>query len=104
MLPSVPSMPSSKGVKKRRRRYRFNRRGLLEQVVLRDGLECAYCGKKFSSKRDKELTLDHKRPISLGGKPTSISNMQILCSECHGKKEPGFVVMPEHQGHKGVGE
>lgn len=104
MVPSVPSTPSSKGVKKRRRRYRCSRKGLLEQVALRDGLECASCGKKFSSKRDKDLTLHHKIPISLDGKPTTILNLQILCSECHRKKEPGYPLPPDpqHQQEKGA--
>ena len=79
--------------------YRRNRQSLLEQVVLRDGLQCAICGLAFKSKRDRQLTLDHKVPISKGGEHVAIVNLQLLCKECHREKDqekPKF--RPERRG------
>jgi 5-methylcytosine-specific restriction endonuclease McrA len=67
--------------------YRLNRQSLLEQVVQRDGLTCTFCGLVFESKRDRRLTIDHKVPISKGGNHISIVNMQLLCIDCHRKKD-----------------
>ena len=43
---------------------------------------CHYCGKEFKS---KELTMDHKVPISRGGKSTK-GNIVPSCKECNNKK------------------
>src|SRR5437667_12754276 len=80
--PRLITAPIDEVIIQRRGIYRLSRRGLLEQVILRDGLSCGACGRKFSSKYDKELTMDHKIPISQGGKPTAIANLQLLCKQC----------------------
>lgn len=45
----------------------------------RDGNYCACCGEQ------KELTIDHIIPLSLGGK-TRFSNLQLLCRTCNEAK------------------
>jgi len=48
-----------------------------------DGLfECNVCHQHF---RADELTVDHKRPWSLGGR-TVLSNAQLLCRVCNSGK------------------
>ena len=47
-------------------------------VAKRDGLKCKKCGELDIEK----LTVDHIRPISLGGS-TKVKNLQFLCVSCH---------------------
>lgn len=54
------------------------------QVFERDNYTCKCCGKK--TKRGRSLTVDHIRPISMGGKSV-LSNLQTLCSECNTMKD-----------------
>lgn len=44
---------------------------------------CYYCGKKFSA---KELTMDHKIPLSWGG-TSERSNIVPACKSCNFKKK-----------------
>ncbi|MCB9073468.1 MAG: HNH endonuclease [Bdellovibrionaceae bacterium] len=44
---------------------------------------CYYCEGKFSS---QELTMDHKIPLSRGGKSTK-GNVVPACKECNNKKK-----------------
>jgi 5-methylcytosine-specific restriction endonuclease McrA len=57
---------------------KFNRHGIL----LRDDFRCQYCGEKFPS---SELTYDHVKPRSKGGK-TVWENIATACLRCNGKK------------------
>ena len=50
--------------------------GLREQVFDRDGYKCRMCGSS------KNLTLDHIKPKSKGGKRT-LDNLQTLCDPCN---------------------
>lgn len=43
---------------------------------------CAMCGKKLDP---HHYHIDHKKPVALGGK-TTLSNLQLLCPECHMRK------------------
>ncbi len=56
------------------------RQRIKEKLIERDGARCAACGAK-----DVPLTLDHIRPIALGGK-NELANAQLLCVPCHVKK------------------
>lgn len=56
---------------------------LSEMTLDADGLyECNSCHQHF---RASELTVDHKKPWSLGGR-TVLSNAQLLCSACNSRK------------------
>lgn len=50
-----------------------------KQLLEKFGNKCAYCGSPNS------LEIDHIRPLSVGG-TNDMSNLQILCSACNGKK------------------
>lgn len=54
------------------------------QVFERDNFTCKCCGK--TTKRGRSLTIDHIRPVSMGGKSV-LSNLQTLCSECNNMKD-----------------
>lgn len=56
---------------------------LSEKAPDENGLyECEDCHQHF---RAKELTVDHIRPWSLGGR-TELSNAQLLCRACNSRK------------------
>jgi hypothetical protein len=48
-------------------------------VYVRDGGRCQKCG------TDKNLTMDHRHPWSLGG-PDTVENLQVLCRSCNSRK------------------
>ncbi len=45
--------------------------------------ECSYCGEMFSK---EDLTMDHKIPVSRGGRSTK-GNIVVSCKECNTKKK-----------------
>ncbi len=45
--------------------------------------ECYYCGRKFEQ---KDLTMDHKIPLSRGGR-SSKDNLVPACKECNNAKK-----------------
>lgn len=47
-------------------------------ILQRDNFKCVYCG----ASKGKELHIDHKVPISKGGK-TVYENLQVLCADCN---------------------
>ena len=51
-------------------------------VLLRDGYQCAYCGKHGER---ADLTLDHVTPWSRGGSDDA-SNLVAACRRCNSKK------------------
>jgi len=59
------------------RSYRSN---TFERLVNRDGYKCNCCGSTYN------LTIDHIIPISKGGFPKSMNNLQLLCLTCNQKK------------------
>jgi 5-methylcytosine-specific restriction endonuclease McrA len=61
-----------------RTEIRFSR----QNVYLRDGFTCQYCGKE---KKREELNLDHVKPRSQGGR-TSWENVVCSCVKCNLKK------------------
>ena len=62
-------------------------------IFLRDGYRCAYCGNIFNR---NELTLDHIVPSSKGGKK-SWQNIITACKKCNNKKGNNT---PEQAGMK----
>lgn len=75
-LPSVVRL--LKYVKGRPNWIRFSR----QNVYLRDGFRCQYCGREFPP---QELTCDHVIPRSRGGK-TDWTNVVTCCKSCNHKK------------------
>ena len=57
-------------------------KGLKEQLMRRQRRICAYCGRRFTS---HFLEIDHMTPVALGGS-NEISNLQVLCRPCNGRK------------------
>lgn len=51
-------------------------------VYKRDHYKCVYCGST------EDLTIDHKIPVSKGGKNKK-DNMVTACSDCNGQKADG---------------
>jgi 5-methylcytosine-specific restriction endonuclease McrA len=60
---------------KRRHIPKAVRRAVLE----RDGRKCQHCGST------EHISLDHKKPYSLGGRHTR-ANLQVLCRSCNSRK------------------
>lgn len=56
---------------------------LRKKIMIRDNYTCQICGKYMPD--EVGLHIDHIIPISKGGK-TVLSNLQVLCSKCNGKK------------------
>lgn len=55
------------------------------EILTRDNFTCCICGRSRLDNKDIKLEVDHKLPISQGGK-TIESNLWTLCFECnHGK-------------------
>lgn len=56
-----------------------NRRKLVERY----GLVCQGCKKNFPN---DQLTVDHIRPLSKGGHPRALGNLQLMCEPCNLEK------------------
>jgi 5-methylcytosine-specific restriction endonuclease McrA len=55
-----------------------------QEVVARYGGVCLCCG------ADEDLTVDHVRPVILGGS-SDISNLQPLCKSCNSRKGGQYI-------------
>lgn len=58
-----------------------------QALLMRRGSSCEVCGNVPLF--DRELHVDHIRPIAEGGEVYNEANLQILCIQCHGKKTAG---------------
>lgn len=58
-----------------------------QALLMRRGGQCEACG--TVPMFDRELHVDHIRPIAEGGEVYNEANLQILCIQCHGKKTAG---------------
>lgn len=56
-------------------------------LLMRRGGACEACGNVPLF--DRELHVDHIRPIAEGGEVYNEANLQVLCIQCHGKKTAG---------------
>ena len=56
---------------------------LRRKVMIRDNYTCQICGKYMPD--EVGLQIDHIVPVAKGGK-TVLSNLQVLCSKCNGRK------------------
>jgi len=74
----VPAVIMLKDMMRRRRTPRFSKSNL----YLRDLYTCQYCNSQFSKTL---LTLDHVKPLSLGGK-TNWQNIVAACGPCNSRK------------------
>lgn len=74
---------AKKGIAKNRRK-----------LVARDGLVCQGCKLEFPN---EELTVDHIRPLSKGGHPRALFNLQLMCFDCNQAKADSW------DGVSGVG-
>tara|TARA_R110000824_G_scaffold177897_2_gene357410 strand:- start:1046 stop:1543 length:498 start_codon:yes stop_codon:yes gene_type:complete len=61
---------------------KFHLSCIRKNVFWRDGYTCQYCGSKF---KNSELSLDHVKPKSRGGKKIW-SNIVTACHRCNNKK------------------
>lgn len=60
-----------------------------QNVFKRDNYECVYCGSK------ENLTLDHVKPQSKGGKDTW-ENLVTACKPCNAKKGDKIIELPDN--------
>ena len=58
-----------------------------QAILMRRGGQCEACGNVPMF--DRELHVDHIKPIAEGGPVYDEANLQILCIQCHGKKTAG---------------
>lgn len=61
----------------------IGKRKIREFIFKRDNYKCLRCGKQF------DLTVDHIKPIHLGG-DNKLSNLQTLCKSCNSYKSTTF--------------
>jgi hypothetical protein len=52
-------------------------------VIRRDGPECCWCGEWKTS---DELTLEHLRPLRLGGSVKRLDNLAVACGPCNNRR------------------
>lgn len=64
------------------------------KLVSRFGLICQSCKKEFPN---EELTVDHIRPLSKGGHPRALGNLQLMCEPCNSDKSDAW------DGESGLG-
>ena len=62
-----------------------------EKILKRDNYTCQNCG----NRPDKsDLEIDHIIPVAIGG-ANNMSNLQVLCKSCNGKKSDKLEVTHE---------
>lgn len=84
----VPAVMILKEYQKKKTGIRFSK----QNVFLRDGYACQYCGDDVSR---KTATLDHILPTSHGGK-TTFENTVCACGPCNANKGNNKKIVPKH--------
>ena len=64
---------------------------------------CAHCGRDFSGKRLRELTVHHK-DHNHDNNPPDGSNWELLCIYCHDHEHSKYLEEEWHDGAPGDGE
>ncbi|MEI6085771.1 MAG: YajD family HNH nuclease [Verrucomicrobiota bacterium] len=84
MKPSSPPDPQRQAaiLAKLRRDREIRQNGYRERALSLFPHVCASCGREFSGKRLKELTVHHKDGIHQNN-PNDGSNWELLCIYCH---------------------
>ncbi|MEC7522829.1 MAG: HNH endonuclease [Myxococcota bacterium] len=77
-LPKPAVVRLTRAIKHREPKVRFSR----VNVLTRDDFRCQYCGEQLPA---RELTFDHVKPRSQGGR-TSWENIVSACRDCNGRK------------------
>jgi hypothetical protein len=72
-------------------------KGYRERALARFSHVCASCGREFSGRRLKELTVHHK-DHNHDHNPTDGSNWELLCVYCHDAEHEKHLM----QGHGGL--
>lgn len=88
----VPAVIMLKDYMRRRRRPRFSKTNL----YIRDLYTCQYCSNEYSR---NNLTLDHVRPISKGGR-TEWTNIVAACVSCNTLKGNKMIMRPKKTPHE----
>lgn len=57
---------------------------LKKEFIKFKGLRCYLCNDNFTN--DRQLELEHKIPVILGGRIFDKNNMDLVCIKCHQKK------------------
>lgn len=83
----VPAVMILRDYEKRKTGIRFSK----QNVFLRDGYTCQYCGDDVTR---KTATLDHVLPTSHGGK-TTFENCCTACSDCNSNKGNNKKIVPK---------
>lgn len=59
----------------------------IQALIDRDGMICAWCGQFLDDPYDGDLTeIDHIVPVTLGGAPKDLDNLQLLHAPCNTSK------------------
>ena len=88
----VPAVIMLKEFMRRRRRPRFSKTNL----YIRDLYTCQYCSNTFAR---PNLTLDHVRPLSLGG-TTAWDNIVAACQRCNTQKGNKMIMKPKRKPYE----
>jgi len=88
----VPAVVMLKEFQKKKTSVRFSK----QNVFLRDGYVCQYCGDDVSR---KTATLDHVLPTSHGGK-TTFENTVCACADCNASKGNNKKIVPKSKPFK----
>jgi len=83
----VPAVMILKEYQKKKTTVRFSK----QNVFLRDGFTCQYCGEDVAR---KAATLDHVLPVSHGGK-TTFENTVCSCARCNASKGNDKKIIPK---------
>lgn len=89
---AVPAVMMLLEYEKRKATLRFSK----QNIFLRDGYECQYCGVEVNR---KTATLDHVLPISKGGKSVW-DNCTTACGRCNALKGNKSGVFPKVKPYK----